>query len=443
MPPRAYRNIVTRPCFYTNKLRGRVEQTIACFTLQRLRSSHSSRSAIYSSIYFRRFNPSRFTYIHSIPPNGYQIVNMATRRSARLSAASTASKNAPPPPGDDAPPLPVPKGRKRKAASDELQQESLKGALEEKKKTTPATPKKRRSRKSDIPPPATPTPSNVQLIGEPVTTYETPKPKAAAVRRLADPNATNATLLSPETSRIIARDVSPSKAAAGQVTTANILEEACKYLIKVDERMKPLIEKNPCRVFSPEGLSEKIDPFESLCSGIVSQQVSGAAAKAIKQRFIDLFDNDEKFPHPSQVSVCTIERLRTAGLSQRKAEYIKGLAEKFASGELSAQILADESYDTILEKLIAVRGLGRWSVEMFACFGLKRMDVFSLGDLGVQRGMAAFVGRDVAKLKNKGGKWKYMSENEMKELSEKFAPYRSVFMWYMWRVEDTDISTLE
>ena len=76
--------------------------------------------------------------------------------------------------------------------------------------------------------------------------------------------------------------------------------------------------------------------------------------------------------------------LRQAGLSQRKAEYIQGLAERFASGELSAKILIDASYEELVEKLTAVRGLGLWSVEMFACFNLKRMDVFSTGDLGVQ-----------------------------------------------------------
>lgn len=372
---------------------------------------------------------------------------MATRRSARLSAASASNSTADPLPA----PAPVPRGRKRKAAttSDASKRGGVNGSLEEEEeeeeaKPAPATPKRRRTRKAADPPPATPTPSNVLLMGEPV---ETPKPKPAAVRKLADPNATNATLLSPGSSRVVARNVSPSKA---QATTANILEEACRHLVNVDERMKPLVDKHHCRVFSPEGLSETVDPFESLCSGIISQQVSGAAAKAIKQRFVDLFVDDDdngggsgKFPRPTQVSACTIERLRTAGLSQRKAEYVQGLAEKFASGELSAQLLADAPYEEVLEKLIAVRGLGRWSVEMFACFGLKRMDVFSLGDLGVQRGMAAFVGRDVAKLKSKGGKWKYMSESEMKEISDRFAPYKSVFMWYMWRVEETDISTLE
>jgi DNA-3-methyladenine glycosylase II len=79
-----------------------------------------------------------------------------------------------------------------------------------------------------------------------------------------------------------------------------------------------------------------------------------------------------------------IPPLRTAGLSQRKAEYITGLAEKFASGEFTAEGLVGASDEALIEQLVAVRGLGRWSVEMFACFGLKRMDVFSTGDLGVQ-----------------------------------------------------------
>ncbi|KAI2473236.1 DNA glycosylase [Annulohypoxylon bovei var. microspora] len=372
---------------------------------------------------------------------------MATRKSARVAAASasaTLDTTVAPP---AAPVAKAPRGKKRKEAPDTSKQEDLKGTLEENVASeAPTTPKKRRARKP-ADPPATPTPSSAKLIGEPAATHETPKPKSAAVRRLADPNATNATLLSPETSRVITREIPPSasaSASAGDPTTANILEEACKHLISVDSRMKPLIEKHQCSVFSVEGLSEKIDPFEALCSGIISQQVSGAAARSIKQKFIDLFDgNDSKFPHPSQVAPCTIEQLRTAGLSQRKAEYMQGLAEKFTSGELSAQILADASYDVVLEKLIAVRGLGKWSVEMFACFALKRMDVFSLGDLGVQRGMAAFVGRDISKLKKKGGKWKYMSEGEMKEISDRFAPYRSVFMWYMWRASDTDVVALE
>lgn len=341
------------------------------------------------------------------------------------------------------PPPPTTKSRKRKASQ---------SAPAEEVKPAPTTPRKRLLKSTAPPPPATPTPSAVGLIAEPVVngTATTPKPKSRAVNRLADPKATNAPLLSPQTSRVVTSQavdaISPSKVGSIKTTTANILEEACKHLIKVDARMKPLVDAHHCRIFSSEGLAEKIDPFESLASGIISQQVSGAAARAIKGRFVDLFDTSASsrgFPQPSQVAATSIEKLRTAGLSQRKAEYVQGLAEKFASGELTAQMLHDAPYEEVLEKLIAVRGLGRWSVEMFACFGLKRMDVFSLGDLGVQRGMAAFVGRDVAKLKSKGGKNKYMSEQEMAEISERFAPYRSLFMWYMWRVEETDVSTME
>jgi DNA-3-methyladenine glycosylase II len=212
--------------------------------------------------------------------------------------------------------------------------------------------------------------------------------------------------------------------------------------------MKPLIEKYRCEIFSAKGLAEEIDPFRSLTTGIIGQQVSGAAAKSIKTKFIGLFNEANSdnlvFPTPAAVAQTDITRLRLAGLSQRKAEYIQGLAEKFASGELSTAMLMKASDEEVMEKLIAVRGLGRWSVEMFACFGLKRMDVFSTGDLGVQRGMATFMGKDVSKLKAKGGgKWKYMSEQDMLQHSAKFAPYRSLFMWYMWRVEDVDVSVMQ
>ncbi|KAK0652992.1 DNA glycosylase [Cercophora newfieldiana] len=378
---------------------------------------------------------------------------MASRRSARLSAASEVAKAPEPVPT----PAKASATRKRKAAPPDTESAAPDEA--------PSTPQRRRK---DNVIPETPTAAAIGLISETLQTNGLVKPKSSAVNRLADPNRTNAPLFSPETSRIVAPKpidaVSPSKLPRVKTTTANLLEEACTHLVKVDPRMKPLIDNHHCRIFSPEGLAEEIDPFEALVSSIISQQVSGAAAKSIKARFVALFNDPtgtaatadqqhepeelisntpRRFPQPSQVSSMPLETLRTAGLSQRKAEYVLGLAEKFASGELSAHLLADAPYEEILEKLTAVRGLGKWSVEMFACFALKRMDVFSLGDLGVQRGMAAFVGRDVAKLKAKGGKWKYMSEKEMEEISERFRPYRSLFMWYMWRVEETDISTLE
>ncbi|KAJ5610313.1 hypothetical protein N7510_007032, partial [Penicillium lagena] len=280
-----------------------------------------------------------------------------------------------------------------------------------------------------------------RLLGPRVPSYtiQTPKSHSAPLNRPVDPHRTNATLLTPHGSSVTAypqdaQDVSPSKTGLPRpiATTGTLLEKAIAHLIATDPRLKPVIEAHPCSLFSPAGLAEEIDPFNSLTSSIIGQQVSGAAAKSIRNKFLALFDSlgDRSFPTPQEVARCEIATLRTAGLSQRKAEYIQGLAEKFAAGELSAQMLARASDEELVEKLTAVRGLGKWSVEMFACFALKRVDVFSTGDLGVQRGCAAFAGRDVSKLKAKGGgKFKYMSEKEMLELAAKFAPYRSLFMW--------------
>ncbi|KAF2399168.1 DNA glycosylase [Trichodelitschia bisporula] len=275
------------------------------------------------------------------------------------------------------------------------------------------------------------------------------KARAPASARRVDPHSTNALLSTPRGSRLTTYPTElfeeTSKLSTGTVTTTeNLLEVACAHLINVDPRLKPLVEKYHCEMFSPEGLAEEVDPFVALCSSIMSQQVSGAAASSIKKRFIELFPtNDHGFPTPVEVAATSVEKLRTAGLSQRKAEYIQGLAEKFTSGELSARMLIEASDEEIIEKLTAVRGLGRWSVEMFSCFALKRMDIFSTGDLGVQRGLGAYLGRDVNKLKGKGGKWKYATEEEMLTHSAKFAPYRSLFMWYMWRIEDVKIDALQ
>ncbi|KAL8737394.1 MAG: hypothetical protein Q9181_001731 [Wetmoreana brouardii] len=280
------------------------------------------------------------------------------------------------------------------------------------------------------------------------------------LERPAGPHSTNAPLKTPRGSRLITdvpetADSSPSTTGIPRpiTSTSRILDQACAHLIKADPRLQPLIEKHQCRLFSAEGLAEEVDPFQSLCSSIMAQQVSGAAASSIKKKFIDLFRegadttqsaSESFFPSPTQIAPCEVSFLRGAGLSGRKAEYIKGLAKKFVNGELTAAILISASDEEIMEKLTAVRGLGLWSVQMFACFALKRIDIFSTGDLGVQRGMAAFMGKNVQKLKaNKGGKWKYMSEADMLQHSAKFAPYRSLFMWYMWRIEDVDVAAIE
>ncbi|KAL9108659.1 MAG: hypothetical protein Q9227_006605 [Pyrenula ochraceoflavens] len=314
----------------------------------------------------------------------------------------------------------------------------------------PSTPKRRRTKNQvDNHVPHTPTPSFVNVMSVNYSSGDIDDATPPPLDRPIEPNRAAATLVTPGGSHAVAysQDESPSKTGLPRPTTTTgaLLEKAYEHIVKADPRMKPLVEKHHCHVFSPEGLAEEIDAFRSLVSAVLAQQVSGAAAKAIKNKFVALFNKPEAaFPSPAEVAKTDISRLRTAGLSQRKAEYVLGLAEKFASGDLTTEMLLKASDDEVMEKLVAVRGLGQWSAEMFACFALKRPNILSTGDLGVQRGMAAFMGKDVAKLKAKGGgKWKYMSEADMLKHSEKFAPYRSIFMWYMWRVEDVDIDAVQ
>ena len=390
---------------------------------------------------------------------------MSLRRSARVSALPTPEKELPNGSVAEAAAPPKKRGRKSKSTEDiatnaiaqngvSTDADAARAAM-----PPPATPnKRRRVSKKETTVPLTPTPSAIGLMTSNsglATTYSTgdiddatPPPPD----RPAEPHHTNATLVTPGGTQVTPTystfEDSPSKPGArATTTTKSMLDEACAHLIAVDPTLRPVIEQNHCRIFSPEGLAETIDPFRSLASGIISQQVSGAAARSIKNKFIALYPPTAcptGFPPPTLVAGTSIPRLREAGLSERKAEYIQGLAQKFRDGELTVPMLMSGSDEEVMERLVAVRGLGRWSVEMFMCFGLKRMDVFSTGDLGVQRGMAAWKGRDVAKLKAKGGgKWKYLSEKEMVEGAEGFRPWRSLFMWYMWRIEDVEVDALQ
>lgn len=148
------------------------------------------------------------------------------------------------------------------------------------------------------------------------------------------------------------------------------------------------------------------------------------------------------FPTPAQTLEKDIPTLRSAGLSERKAAYLHSLSTAFTSGSLNASRFATSDNEELIKELTKIHGIGRWSAEMFLMFGLRRMDVFSTGDLGIQRGMAIWQGRDVAKLRNGKGKWKYMKEEEMESLAERFRPWRSVFCWYMWRIGDTEVEAM-
>jgi DNA-3-methyladenine glycosylase II len=366
-----------------------------------------------------------------------RLLGMSLRRSTRVQALSnTAATMIPQTDGNHNTKLPKSSGKVNAITGDQ-QDKSAPITPPERQ-----TPRKRQKLDQISPnlPPVTPTPAAVALIMS-KTPISKVKAKGNNPPRPAQPHVANAPLNSPASDKLVTAystfdgdAVGPAPPASA--TTSSILDDAVAHLKRMDEngRLAPFIAKFHCKVFDADGLAEEIDPFRSLSSGIIAQQVSGAAATSIKNKFVALFEPSEKysyggppsFPPPGLVAATPITVLRTAGLSQRKAEYIQGLAMQFDTGKLSAEMLAKASDQEVMDKLIAVRGLGKWSVEMFASFSLKRMDVFSTGDLGVQRGLAVYMGKDVSKLKaGGGGKWKYMgSEKAMLDAAAKFSPYR-------------------
>ncbi|THV05059.1 DNA glycosylase [Dendrothele bispora CBS 962.96] len=177
-------------------------------------------------------------------------------------------------------------------------------------------------------------------------------------------------------------------------------EDAKKHLTSVDPRFQVLFDRLHCKPFEQ---LEQVHPFRALSTSILGQQISWLAARSIIHKFIRLFDPSipEKvsdyeskakspqsfYPTPHQVANTDIATLKTAGLSTRKAEYVQDLAQRFADGRLSTEKLLEANDEELAEMLIAVRGIGRWTVDMFAIFSLRRPDILPVGDLGVQRGL--------------------------------------------------------
>ena len=155
-------------------------------------------------------------------------------------------------------------------------------------------------------------------------------------------------------------------------------EDAKRHLIEADPRFAPMFASLSVKPY--EKLDESsllVNPWRALTTSILGQQISWLAARAVTWKFVRLYFDGlpekrpddtrelDHFPTPIQVAKTSIEKLRTAGLSQRKAEYIQGLAEYFVDGRLTAEKLVKMTDEEVMEALVAVRGIGRWTVEMF------------------------------------------------------------------------------
>ena len=201
-----------------------------------------------------------------------------------------------------------------------------------------------------------------------------------------------------------------------------MMHKAVKHLNSVDPVLEQLMEKVGRVSVKPK----RVAVFESLVQAIVYQQLSGKAASTIFCRFTALF-GDGGFPSADQVLTMSPERLRSAGLSRPKTSYILGIAERAAAGSLLTLEQCEELADAeIVQRLTEIKGVGRWTVEMFLIFNLGRLDVLPVHDLGVRRGF------QIAYRKRK------MPEPEQLErFGEKWRPYRTVAARYLWRAVDS------
>jgi DNA-3-methyladenine glycosylase II len=161
--------------------------------------------------------------------------------------------------------------------------------------------------------------------------------------------------------------------------------------------------------------------FDALVRSIVYQQLSGKAAATIHGRVLQLFDPEA--PLPPQILSAEHATLRGAGLSNQKARYLRNLAEHSLNGSLPVESLHELSDEEIVNALTQVKGIGRWSAQMFLMFRLGRLDVLPDLDLGVQKGIQRAY--RMRKLPTPG---------KVLDVGAKWAPYRSVGSWYMWRV---------
>jgi 3-methyladenine DNA glycosylase/8-oxoguanine DNA glycosylase len=191
--------------------------------------------------------------------------------------------------------------------------------------------------------------------------------------------------------------------------------------LRADPVMSVLIEKIGMIHLRPRRLT----PFQSLTRAIIGQQLSGESAEAIFGRFKMLFPQNE-FPTPAQVAGTTVERLRTAGLSRPKASYIIGLAKQCNEGLLPGLSDCDVLDDSeIIAKFTAVKGIGRWTVEMFLIFNLGRPDVLPVHDLGVRRGF------QIAHKKRA-----MPAPEKLAQHGLRWSPHRTHAARYLWRAAD-------
>lgn len=197
--------------------------------------------------------------------------------------------------------------------------------------------------------------------------------------------------------------------------------KASRHLREVDPVVGKLIERH-----GPYRLRPSDDPYGALVRSIMFQQLAGAAASAIFRRFADLYGDDGRPPSPSQLLATSDTRLRAAGLSRQKISYLRDLALHVEQGKVDFDTIHTKPDREIIDHLTAVKGVGEWTAQMFLMFHLGRPDVLPVGDLAVRKGMQFAYGLRTQPTPKRAA-----------QIGKRWAPYRSVGSWYMWRASET------
>ena len=193
-------------------------------------------------------------------------------------------------------------------------------------------------------------------------------------------------------------------------------KKAEKFLAK-DKYIGPLIKKyGPCKI-KP---SKKGDYFLDLVDAITSQQLSGKAAKTIFERVKAKCNGTIT---PEKLKDLKTEELRACGLSYAKCSYVKDLADNVIDKKLKVKKLDKLSDEEVERKLITVKGIGKWTAEMFLMFSLARPDVFPVDDLGIRKGVEKLLGKP-------------LKEDKLAKHAERWKPYRTIASWYIWKILD-------
>lgn len=246
--------------------------------------------------------------------------------------------------------------------------------------------------------------------------------------------------------------------------------DAMDFILKLDGSLVPVFMKADFELFKKPDMGYDGEPsddaklqnaFSKLGGAIVGQQISNSAARSIRIKFMALFDGTFPIYKELKEYVKTpdnIKNMRESGLSQRKVTYLESLATYFSDNEerlkqMYYHVESEDNDDEIMDDLVAgVKGIGPWTAKMFLISGLRRINIFAPEDVGIARGFSRYIsdkpellkelmdGRNAvkkSKIKHKKFNWKVYDDDIMERCADKFAPYRTVFMFLLWRLSAT------